>query len=285
MGIIFLIIGVAIFSISNVLWKKAIFNADFKYVIFVKSAFTSLFFGSLLIFNEIHNIGLDLKIKNFHSLNIHLLYTIILCVFSFYGLFFYLKSLEQENPSITIAVSSINLFGILTSFIILGEIWKNVYYIVFALILISIILLYKQTKDDGKYYSIKYAIIASFFWGVSYTLFKIPIEEYGAILFTFILESTIALFSFLFYIRRFDQFKNISKKYLLYIVACSILSSYFFHASYLYLDTINIIIFQKFSIPLSLIISYYIFKEKIGWIKFLAIICIFISLIISSFYV
>ena len=245
MGIIFLIIGVTIFSISNVLWKKAIFNADFKYVVFVKSTLTSLFFGSLLIFNEIHNIGLDIKIKNLHFLDIQLFYTIILCVFSFFGLFFYLKSIELENPSITIAVSSINLFGILTSFIVLGENWKNIYYIVFVLIFFSIFLLYQQTKDDKKYSSIKFAIIASFFWGVSYTLFKIPIEKYGAILFTFILESTIAIFSLLCYIRRFAPFKNISKKYLLYIVTCSILSSYFFHASYLYLDTIDIIIFQN----------------------------------------
>lgn len=284
MGIILLIVGVSLFSLNNVVWKKTILNSEIPYLIFIKSFFTSLAFGFVLYIELNHNYTLK-NLQEELSVNLYfLLSTILLSTFSFFGIYFYLKSLEKENPSLTIAVSSINIFGLLASFLILGEKWKNIYFIVFLLIFSAIFILYRNAENKKKSNSIKLAILASFFWGISYTLFKLPIQKYGVILFTFILESTICIFCLVLFVRKFSIFKSIPIKYLSINILCTILASYFLHKSYLYLTTKDIIIFQKIDIPISLILSYIIFKERPKLIQIIAILIIFLALLVTGIF-
>ncbi len=283
MGFVLLALGILFFSLNNVIWKKTIHNFQINYLIFLKCFFTSLIFGLIIYFKN-HNT--DLIHTTWQEVSINsgfLIGTILLSVFSFFGLFFYLKSLENENAALTIAVSSINIFGILSAFIILGESWKNTYFIVFTIIFYAIYLLYKQSLSSKKTNSIKYAILASFFWGIAYTLFKIPIERYGAIVFTFILELTICIFCLLFFIRKWIPFKNIPIKYLSINIICTVLASYFFYQSYLCLNTREIVIFQRLDIPVSLFLSFLLFKEKPNQNQLIATLLIFTALLLTAF--
>ena len=135
--------------------------------------------------------------SNFTSLQ--LFYTFTICFFSGFGLLFFVRSMQYEKVSIVVPLSSVNIFSILTATFLLHEAWQPVYTISLVLIIVGVWLVFannqKTTSVRNFKGSLYTSLLASFFWGISYALFKIPIKWVGALTFSFILELSITFFA------------------------------------------------------------------------------------------
>lgn len=124
---------------------------------------------------------------------------IVLCMVSSLGLVFYLLSLRYAPVSISVPISSVNVFTILTAVLILGEVFKPVYYFSFLLAGTGVWLINRKsnTASTGWNRGAVYAIFASLFWGITYALFKFPAIWMGAVPLAFTLESSVMLTAFI----------------------------------------------------------------------------------------
>jgi drug/metabolite transporter (DMT)-like permease len=98
---------------------------------------------------------------------------------------------------LSVPLSSVNIFGILTAVFVLGEIFRSVYYFSFALGIAGILLIqsFKIDKKTGLHWNrgASYSLLAACFWGVTYSLFKFAASWLGAIPLAFILESCVTI--------------------------------------------------------------------------------------------
>lgn len=80
-------------------------------------------------------------------------------------------------------LSSLNILSILTAVIILGESFRPVYFLSFSLAGLGVWLIQKGSVNAVKGWNrgILYSLLAAFFWGVSYALFKFPANSIGAL--------------------------------------------------------------------------------------------------------
>lgn len=113
---------------------------------------------------------------------------------SFWGLLFYNLSLKYSTVSQSITVTSAGaIFGVITSIIAYNEPLSWNLLISLALIVLGLFFLEKKKPilQWGK--GTFYALLAAFFWGTTFALFRLPIDELGGLRFSFSLEATVCL--------------------------------------------------------------------------------------------
>lgn len=194
MGILFALLSAFSFGISNVWWKKAAVNDDFSRIVFFRGVIAVLVFGVMwILLNYSGSNSLLIKFEPASWADYGK--TILLCFTCSLGLVFFLTSLRYSPVSLMVPLSSVNIFNILTAVFILGEVFRPVYF--FSFILAGTGAWFIQAKknpstekwNDG----VKYALLAAFFWGVTYALFKYPARWLGAVPLAFILESCVMI--------------------------------------------------------------------------------------------
>lgn len=201
MGKIFVLLSSLFFGVSNAYWKRAILKLPFYVVIFFRGCIASSIFGILWLLDTYHyhffsnpSIGIPADYK-------HLILTFLLCFFSDFGLYFFVKSLQYQKVGIVVAISSINIFSVITALVFLKETWNPIYWICILLIIVGTYFLFpsaeKHSKKKISWESIQYGFYAAFFWGVSYALFRFSIRWYGPLSFSFILEFCTTIFVFI----------------------------------------------------------------------------------------
>ena len=183
------------FGISNTYWKTAVKSNSFSELVFFRGIITSICFGITWFILSHFKINNSLTI-NGEATILQYLTTILICLVCSLGLVFYLLSLNYCPISISVPLSSINIFGILTAVIVLGEPFKPVYYVSFAMGITGILL--TQSFKMGKIViqwnrGATYALLASLFWGTTYALFKFSASWLGAIPLAFLLEFCVTL--------------------------------------------------------------------------------------------
>ena len=278
MGLILFFISVLGFSFSNVYWKKTILSNDIPALIFSRGLITTFCFGLIALLDFNTTIFKGFLGSTPQITTVHIIYTILLSAFSYFGLYFFLKSTKNGSVNLTNTISSINIFGILTAVFILKENWLPIYWAIFFLIICAIIILNITSIKNEKTFHIKYGILASFFWGIAYTLFSFPIKWIGVSLFTFLLEATITTISGLVIINHGFNYKNIPWKNVSVLAICIVLGSIFLHVSYNYLSITKIIIYQKITPVMSLILGQMLYKEKLKWHQWFAIFLIILGI-------
>lgn len=188
LSIIFLIISNLFFGTTNVLWKKPQQDTGTLSLIIARSFCNLLIFGTItLVLGDFGKWDWNMGLK-----------AILYCFINYFGLFFYLKSLQEKKVSEVVGLSKIGtVFGILIGVFYFHETLSAVKMAVIIMILVCVFLIENFSGLRKNFYSkgFLYVLLSSIFWS-SFFLFKEPIDKFGIFLFSFILETVVCLISF-----------------------------------------------------------------------------------------
>lgn len=287
-AILFGLISAFSFGISNAYWKIASKNVDYPFLIIFRGIFASVLF--ILIW--ITSIDLNgLELINSKATISDYVFTTLLCLICSLGLIFFLKSIKFQNVSITVPFTSINIFNILTTVFIVGETFKTVYYFSFTFALIGILLLvnYKFGKNQWNK-GATYAILASFFWGITYPLFKFVSPIIGAIPLSLILEACVTLITIIWvslkpktvFSKDLVNGKNLKHYLILSVLLVS--GTFSFNLAIQKLSVLSLNLISNVQILTSILIGVLFYKEILSKKQILGIILILISITISQFF-
>ncbi len=278
------------FGISNAYWKVASKQIDFPYLVIFRGILASLAFGLLWILSK------QLDFEHFGIINnaattTDYLKAILLCFVCSLGLLFFLSSLKFQAVSITVPLTSVNIFHILTSVFIVGEHFHHLYYLAFSVALIGILLSQNFSFSSGNHWNkgATYAILATFFWGITYPLFKFVSPRIGAIPLSFILESAVTVFAIIWAlgkresisIRQVLSFESLKH----YVVLAGLLigGTLFFNLAIQNLSVLTLNLLSNLQIVVSVLIGILVFKEKLNRRQFIGILLIFLSIFLTQF--
>ena len=189
-AIILKIISSLFYLFSGIVWKKVIKrNINYR-VIYYRSIFSIIStLLAILAFQKFNSV--DYSIQDFKNGTIlDWLFTILLCFFSFFGLYYYTNALKIGRYGfVTPFVSTASIFSFLTALLFFNE-EASIYNLSsFGLLTFGILHHQKdQLKDFRLNKEILLSIFCAFFWGVSFVLYLIPIQKFGVLNFSLILE-------------------------------------------------------------------------------------------------
>ena len=207
-GIVYQLISMLAFGISNALWRKPVDKMQVEEAIFYRTIHSVFFFVILLFSFSRISIILE-NIYNTSYLKI-VGFAFIISVLSFFGLFFFNKALQKANTSLVVIVATLSfLFGQFTAFILLNETFNPKILIALILFLITIILSdWKSIQNFKVSKAVWFGILAALIWGTTLPLLSVPVKKIGFVETGFILELSVLLMSFIihkFYFKK--QFK------------------------------------------------------------------------------
>jgi drug/metabolite transporter (DMT)-like permease len=287
MGGIFVIIGSLFFGFSNAFWKRATSDLPFFVIIFCRGLITSSIFGILWLVE--FNFGFfSPYVGPLQQFNLEQLYIATsMCLLSGFGLFFFVKSMQGGVVNLVAPLSSLNIFGLLTATFVLGEPWKNSYWLPIIIMTVGLLLIF-FAKATLKLNSIQkkalaYGLLSALIWGFDYTLFKIPIKWMGVIPFSFLLEFSITIFSYFIIIGykiRIKDYVSNSKfiKNTLILSLCLLGGSMFIHLAYLSTTIAKINFFAQSQLIFTLIFGAFIYKEKMVIRQYLGIFLLLVAI-------
>lgn len=268
LGIFLVFLSACFFGFSNAYWKKAVAARPFLQIIFIRGMYSTLFFFFCCLVDYYSAffqtwIGVP-PVFNGKELGL----SFALCLFSSFGLYFFVKSVKESPVSIVIPLSSINLFGLLTAVFVLGEDWRNSYSWAFLFVLMGIYFIYKnelQFNSTSQFFrALVGGLLASFFWGVSYALFKYPIAWLGVLRFTFLLEFSVTSMVGIMILAQKQSLQAISHQPIRILALCLILGSIFLHIAYQLTDITKIVFAGKFQLIISILVGKWLYREPIG---------------------
>jgi drug/metabolite transporter (DMT)-like permease len=288
---LFGLISTVFFGISNSYWLKANKQISFPALVFFRGIIVCTLLGILWVVLNLTGFQNKSFLNENASIN-EFLITILLCIICSLGLISYLKSLNYSKVSISVPISSINIFGILTAVFVLKEPFKDVYYISFALGAVGVLLTQSFTFTKFEWNKgATYSLLAAFFWGTTYTLFKYASNWLGVIPLSFILESSV-LFSSFIWLKLTDKnylksnlvykFENIKHYFILAILLFG--GSLFYNLSIQKTPVLIINLFGYCTIIVSIFSGIVLFKEKISSKQILGIAFLFAALMIVQIF-
>ena len=182
-GIIYQLISMLSFGTSNVLWKNPQKRLPIFKIIMLRTIVSVVLFGIMaLLFFESKGNFFDWVIG------------FVISFTSFFGLVFYNLSLKESKVSHSVTITSISaVFGVLVSVFFYDE--QLHLKLVASLLFVTAGLFFLESKKPLIQWSkgTVYAILAAFFWGTTFALFKIPVEKIGSYNFSFVLEISVLL--------------------------------------------------------------------------------------------
>lgn len=286
LGFLYILFSSAFYGFSNAYWKKAIQDVPFLQIIFVRGLYTSSFFGLCYlldlqggIFEPWLGIRPECTAQEF-------LMSFGLCIFSALGLVFFVRSLKTEAVSLVAPISSINVFGLLTAVLFLGESWGRNYSFALVCIVAGIYLIFKGEwhfhSKSAFMKALGGSILASFFWGVSYSLFKYPIAWLGVLPFSFLLELSVTLFVGVFLLFQKQKWQPIPQAPVRLLALSIILGSTFLHIAYQTATVTQIIFVSKLQLVFTLIFGQILYREKLKLLQLLGIVLLILSVYLAA---
>jgi len=189
-SLIIKIISAIFFFISGIVWKKVLVSDIKNYHFIFYRVIASLFF-LILIKVFFFYFEFDIIAKNEFLPSIYdWIICILICLFSFWGLYFYTKALQNGRLSFIVPVSGItSFFSFITSILIFNEIISFSKYLSFLLLIFGMIIHQKNSIKNMKFSKeLLFTLLSNFVWGISFVLYLIPIKKFGVLNFSIILE-------------------------------------------------------------------------------------------------
>ena len=177
------------FFLSGLLWKKILKNQVNYHLIYYRTLFSILFlFIVTLILSYFDN---DFSYGPLSKADMmDWVITLSICFFSFFGLYYFTQALQKGRFTIVVPMSSLTgFFAVLSAVLFFKQ--SLTFAQVLAFIVIFVGLVYHQYNDLINLRisrELLLILMFTFFWGVSFSLYLIPIETFGPINFTLILE-------------------------------------------------------------------------------------------------
>jgi len=231
---IYPLLSATCFGISNAYWRK-LEKADFS---FQEAIFYRGFMGIVLlstlwtILQTTNNLTPLVYLDKSILSNYHWLQTLLVCIICSLGLVCFVPSLKHKIVAVSISLSSINIFGILTAVVFFGEVFLFKHLICLAIAATGVLLIALKSTSTTKNInfdirSIILPLLAAFFWGIGYTLFKIPLQWMGALTLGVIIEFTVWIVSIILLLvggfKPFTRLKYVLTKTPHFYVASSLL--------------------------------------------------------------
>jgi uncharacterized membrane protein len=280
MGKLFVIASACCFGCSNAYWKKATAEVPFILVIFFRGIITTTLFGIVWFLVSKYNFFSAYILNTSNITSLQLFYTFSICIFSGFGLLFFVRSMQYEKVSIVVPLTSVNIFSILTATFLLHEAWLPEYTVSIGLTIVGIWFLFTS--------SLYTSLLASFFWGISYALFKLPIKWLGALPFSFILELSITLFALVtaFVNGSYQEItKNINIKTIHHYFILALLAAggtFFVNLALINTPIAAINILSNTSQLVALLLAYLLYKEKLVLKQWIGVLSIISALVLIS---
>lgn len=289
---IFGLISAFCFGISNAYWKTAVKSNSFSNIVFFRGIIATLCFAItwLILSNSNNNTSLTI---NAGATFLQYIKTVLLCLVCSLGLVFYLLSLNYSPVSISVPLSSINIFSILTAVLILGETFKTIYFLSFAVAFFGILLSQSfQFDKKGIQWNkgATFALLASLFWGTTYALFKFSALWLGAIPLAFLLECCVTitalvwmLFSKSGSIKKNEQLSVKNIKHYFILAGLLFGGTLFFNLAIQQIPVLVINILGNFTLVVSISAGLLFYKEKLTVKQIAGISLVVISIAIVQF--
>ena len=271
---IYEIISATCFGVSNAYWKK-LEQAGYSFLesIFYRSIIAVALLIVLFVSLHYWGYGEQLVYINKRILqNNHWLYTLLICIFCSMGLLCYVSSLKYKIVAVAVSLSSINIFGILAATFIFSEAFLANQFVSLLIATAGIVLISLKPSANlpGVSYDIRsilLPILASFFWGIGYTLFKVPLQWMGAFTLSLLIEGTVLALSFFMLlatkgIKPLRIAKAFAKPHF-YVAAVFLLGgSVFVNIALTKLSVVTINILGLLTFPVSIFFAFVIGREK-----------------------
>lgn len=289
---IYPLISATCFGISNAYWRK-LEKTDFSFqeAIFYRGFIGVVLLSTLWIVLHITNtlpplVYLDKSILS----NYHWLQTLLVCIVCSLGLVCFVPSLKHKIVAVAVSLSSINIFGILTAVVFFGEVFLFKHLISLAIAAIGVLLIALKSNSTTKNIafdirSIILPLLAAFFWGVGYTLFKIPLQWMGALTLGVIIEFVVWVVSTILLLiggfKPFGRLKQVLTQTPHFYVAGLLLigGSLFINIALTKLPIAELNILGMFTFPVSIVSAFLFYKEKPTIKEWIGIVLIIASIL------
>ena len=272
---IYPLISATCFGVSNAYWRKLEkANLSFQEAIFYRGFIGVVLLSTLWIVLQTTNnlttlVYLDKSILS----NYHWLQTLLVCIICSLGLVCFVPSLKHKIVAVAVSLSSINIFGIFTAVIFFGEVFLFKHLISLAIAAIGVLLIALKNNSTTKNItfdirSIILPLLAAFFWGVGYTLFKIPLQWMGALTLGVIIEFVVWIVSAVLLIvggfKPFGRLKQVLTKTPHFYIAGLLLigGSLFINIALTKLPIAEVNIYSMFTFPVSILFARLLYGEK-----------------------
>lgn len=191
-------ISMLAFSLSNVLWRYPLRKLSPAAAILFRSFFSVGFFVIVLHLNN----------GFYFASGLLVLQTLLICLISFFGLYFFNIALTKDSTTATvIATTATFIFGHLTTIFLLKEKPTETAYLGMFIILAGIVLSdWHHIKKAKLSKAILFGGLASLFWGLTFPLLSEPSKSLGFMQTGFILEISVLVMAFLGFL--FTKTKN-----------------------------------------------------------------------------
>lgn len=290
--VLFGIISALSFGVSNVYWKTAAKYVDYPYLVLFRGIIASLFFGLLwltLVYSKTDVTGIINTSASFGDF----FRTIVLCLVCGLGLMFFLKSMKYTPVSITVALSSVNIIGILVTVFVVGERFSPIYVLSFSLAILGILLVQKFNFKNLSLQWNKgatYALLASLFWGATYPLFKFASPAIGALPLSFILETAVTLTALAWIKTSRDKItvtQLLQHKLLKHYGILALLlvgGTLFFNLAIQQVSVLSLNILGNFQFVVSIVLGMLIYREKLTPRQFMGIALILLAMASTQYF-
>ncbi|MCX6313597.1 MAG: DMT family transporter [Sphingobacteriales bacterium] len=288
---LFGLISAFCFGISNAYWKTAVKSNSFSNIVFFRGIIATSCFAItwFILSNSNNNTSLTL---NAGATFLQYIKTVLLCLVCSLGLIFYLLSLNYSPVSISVPLSSINIFSILTAVFTLGETFKAIYFLSFAVAFCGILLSQSFQFDKRGIQWNKgatYSLLASCFWGITYALFKLSASWLGAIPLAFLLECCVTITALVWMIfsksnsfkREQLSVKNIKHYFIL--AALLVGGTLFFNLAIQQIPVLVINILGNFTLIVSISAGIVFYKERLSIKQMAGVGLILISILLVQY--
>lgn len=198
--------------------------------------------------------------------------------------------MQYEKVSIVVPLTSVNIFSILTATFLLHESWLPEYTISIGLTIVGVWFIFtnnqKPTSINNFKGSLYTSLLASFFFGISYALFKLPIKWLGAL--PFFLELSITLFALVTAfvngsyqeITKKVNIKTIHHYFILALLAAG--GTFFINLALINTPIAAINILSNTSQLVALLLAYLLYKEKLVLKQWIGVLSIFSAIVLIS---
>ena len=183
------------FLISGIVWKKVLMNGVKNYHYIFYRVIATLF---ILVLASIYVKIYDYEwgTKFFSALTFTDWVTCIsICLFSFWGLYFYTNAMQTGRYSFVSSLQVISsVFSFITSLLVYDETLSNSKYYALTLIILGLLLHQREKLMQFQLSKeVVLVLLCSVFWGISFVFYLIPIQKFGVLNFSIILEICVLL--------------------------------------------------------------------------------------------
>lgn len=293
-GYVIQFIAMASFGLSNCLWAYPLKKMPPLLLIAIRATLTSLLFLLLILsqslfgFSILKQFYLPLSALRFEDV----LLSVFICAVSYFGLFFFNLSIKHGSVSLSIPILCIGtLFGIITGVFFY---WESFTFFKGLAGFIFIIGLWCMEKLNPQMWRLQfskgvyYSLLAMLFWGAS-AFYLVSIKRVGALNFSFVLESTVAIMSWLGFLfqkkNSFSFYASVTKEnfhWIIKLALCGFCGVLFANLAFSYLPVSTLGLLVIVQPVVSMCFAAFLLKERLKFIQYTGVLIILFGMWISK---